>query len=101
MRRLAATQIPFDVQLNLASDDETTQHEDNPHEGIWIDGYEEFLGCRVTTERTNYNIAEFPVREFECMALRHYINSDDEEVYDALIEGDGNYATDWPGPAPG
>lgn len=96
MRRLAATQIPFDVQLNLASDDTTTTLEDNAHEGIWIDGYESFLGCRVTTERTNYNIAEFPVREFECMALRHIIKEDDEDVFSALIEGDGNYATAWP-----
>ena len=94
MRRLAATKIPFDVSLNLASDDITVQLEDNPHEGIWIDGYEEFLGCRVTAERTNYTVADMPVREFECMALRHYIKDSDD--FDAMIEGDGTYATLWP-----
>lgn len=93
MRRLAATKIPFDVSLNLASDVDDANLEDNPHEGIWIDGYEEFLGCRVTSERTNYTIAELPVREFECMALRHYIKSTDD--FEALIEGDGTYETDY------
>lgn len=90
MRRLAATKIPFDVQLNLASEN-IPNSEDNPHEGIWMEGYEEFLGCRVTSERTNYAIADFPVREFECMGLRHYINS--STGYSALIEGDGTYET--------
>lgn len=89
MRRLAATKIPFDVSLNLED-----ALEDNLHEGIWVDGYEEFLGCRVTSERTNYAIADFPVREFECMALRHYIKESDK--YNLMIEGDGSYATDWP-----
>jgi len=94
MRRLAASKIPFDIQLNLASDVSDITLEDNPHEGIWIDGYEEFLGCRVTTERTNYAQAEMPLREFECMALRHYIK--ETEDFDAMIEGDGTYETDWP-----
>lgn len=93
MRRLAATKIPFDVSLNLASDVDETQLEDNPSEGIWIDGYEEFLGCRVTSERTNYTQAEFPVREFECMALRHFIKKTDD--FAELIEGDGTYASDY------
>lgn len=89
MRRLSATKIPFDVSLNLED-----LLEDNTHEGIWIDGYEEFLGCRVTSERTNYAVADFPVREFECMALRHYIKA--SEDFNLMIEGDGSYATDWP-----
>jgi len=95
MRRLAASKIPFDVTLNLASDPvDGNDFGNNPHEGIWIEGYEEFLGCRVTTERTNYNIAEFPVREFECMALRHIIKETDD--FYSMIEGDGTYATSWP-----
>jgi len=95
LRRLATTKIPFDVSLTLASDVDDEQLEDNPHEGIWIEGYEEFLGCRVTGERTNYAIADFPVREFECMALRHVIKETDD--FNPLIEGDGTYATEWPG----
>jgi len=92
LRRLAATQQPFDVSLVLASDMDVNL-EDNPHKGIWIDGYEEYLGCRVTNERTNYTVAEFPVREFECMALRRRIKeSNDLEInFDNMLEGDGNY----------
>lgn len=94
MRRLCATDIPFDVQLNLASDVDEKQLEDNPHQGIWIDGYEEFLGCTSLNERTNYTIADFPVREFELGGLRHYIKETDE--FEAIIEGDGTYRTSWP-----
>lgn len=93
LRRLAATKIPFDISLNLASDVDDSVLEDNAHEGIWLDGYEEFLGCRVTSERTNYAIADFPVREFECMVLRHFITKTDD--FESLIEGDGTYSTDY------
>jgi hypothetical protein len=102
LRRLSAKKIPFDVSLTLASDHDNGQLEDNPHEGIWIDGYEEFLGCRVTGERTNYAIADFPLREFECMALRHFIKGATikingvDVVFDEIIEGDGTYETNWP-----
>jgi len=102
MRRLAASKIPFDIQLTLASDELDGNLENNPHEGIWIDGYEDFLGCRVTTERTNYNVAEFPVREFECVALRHRILDSTGLAaalgadFDIMIEGDGTYATTLP-----
>jgi len=91
MRRISASKIPFDVSLTLAADVADKQLEDNEHEGIWIKGYEEFLGCRVTGERTNYAIAEMPLREFECMALRHLINANKD--FDVMIEGDGTYAT--------
>lgn len=102
LRRLSAKRIPFDVTLTLASDHDNATLEDNPHEGIWIDGYEQFLGCRVTGERTNYAVADFPVREFECMCLRHIIKSatieiDGEDVaFEDIIEGDGTYDTEWP-----
>ena len=102
LRRLAAKKIPFDISLTLASDHDNGELEDNPHEGIWIDGYEEFLGCRVTGERTNYAIADMPLREFECMSLRHLIKSATIEVngisyaFDEIIEGDGTYETEWP-----
>lgn len=93
LRRLATTQMPFDVSLVLATDIDNTS-EDNPQNGIWIDGYEEYLGCRVTNERTNYTVAEFPVREFECMALRRrLLKSEDLEAnFSELIEGDGSYS---------
>lgn len=94
LRRLAALDIPFDVQLNLASDVDEQILEDNPHEGIWIDGYEEFLGCTVINERTNYAITEFPVREFECAGLRHFIKETDD--FESILEGDGTYRTSWP-----
>lgn len=95
LRRLSALDIPFDIQLNLVSDVDEAQLEDNEHQGIWIDGYEEFLGCTVINERTNYNITEFPVREFECAGLRHYIKETDD--FYAILEGDGTYRTSWPG----
>jgi len=106
MRRLSATKIHFDVSLTLASDLIDTNLENNPHEGIWIDGYEQFLGCRVTSERTSYAQAEFPLREFECMVLRHKIMDSNtlstlypDEItseFDEMIEGDGTYASDIP-----
>jgi len=102
MRRLSASKVPFDVSLILASDNTDVQLEDNPHEGIWIDGYEEYLGCRVTTERTNYTVAEFPVREYECMVLRRRVKESNElsdilgADFDDMIEGDGTYATSLP-----
>ena len=102
MRRLAATKVPFDVSLTLASDLADPNLENNAHEGIWVDGYEQFLGCRVTSERTTYAQADFPLREFECMALRHKILESNELAtvlgadFDEIIEGDGTYATDIP-----
>jgi len=103
LRRLSVKKIPFDVQLNLASTVITQNLQDNPHEGIWIVGYEEFLGCRVTAERSNYAIAEMPIREFECMCLRHFIKDGDiidgdKNIisFEGLIEGDGTYDTEWP-----
>ena len=101
LRRLSAKKIHFDVSLTLANDSVTP---DNSYEGIWIDGYEEFLGCRVTGERTNYSVADFPVREFECMALRHNIKGTTvtdvdgvETVFGDIMEGDGTYDATWPG----
>jgi len=94
MRRLAALDIPFDISEVLASDSEV-RLEDNAHVGICIDGYEVFYGCTVVNERTNHNIAEFPLREFECHGLRHYIM--ETELFEAILEGDGTYKTVWPG----
>lgn len=96
MRRLSASNIPFDLELQLINSES-----DNQAENDWMDGYEKFLGCRVVNERTNYGIAEFPVREFECMALRHQVskgsgeitleNGETVTVTNAVIEGDGSY----------
>ena len=93
LRRLSTTQMPFDVSLVLATDLDVNS-EDNAHQGIWIDGYEEYLGCRVTNERTNYTIAEFPVREYECMALRRRLLASEDLTtnFSELIEGDGSYS---------
>jgi len=98
MRRLSTSKIPFDVSLILASTSDTKGLESNVHEGIWIDGYEEYLGCRVTNERTNYAVAEFPVREYEIMALRRRLkeSTDLTANFGEMIEGDGNYATTIP-----
>jgi hypothetical protein len=93
LRRLSTTQMPFDVSLVLATDMDTSS-EDNAAQGIWIDGYEEYLGCRVTNERTNYTVAEFPVREFECMALRRRLLATEDLELNLLelMEGDGSYS---------
>lgn len=95
MRRISTSDIPFDLRLSLVSD-----KADNTITQPWMDGYEEYLGCRVLNERTNYNIAEFPVREFECMAMRRRVNGatgislgDQSVSIDDLVEGDGTYNT--------
>lgn len=100
LRRLSARNIPFDVELNLYPEGE----DNDSGMGDWMNGYEKFLGCRVVNERSNYNIAEFPVREFECMALRHSISQPDSEIsignlsvsannVGETVEGDGTYTT--------
>lgn len=99
LRRISARNIPFDLELNLYPGGEF-----NPALQLWMNGYEKFEGCRIVNERTNYNVAEFPVREFECMALRHRINEPDSGIIfgDVSVsaadvgettEGDGSYTT--------
>lgn len=67
----------------------------------WMKGYETYDGCRVIEENTNYNIAEFPVREFRCSALRHGIKEGEypkeifgtEILYTEVVEGGGQPTT--------
>ena len=73
---------------------EVTGHQDSPSvnaagKHVWMKGFEKFLGCVVSRESQTIEIAEFPVREFECDALRHVILGYD--TLKELIEGDGTY----------
>ena len=93
MRRISKGAIEFDIRCDLIND--VASHQDSEIENIagtkvWMKGFEKFVGCIVMRESQTIEIAEFPVREFECDALRHVIFGVDEEDLD-LIEGDGTF----------
>lgn len=96
MRRVSKGAIEFDIRCDLINDIES--HSDSPTKNIagrnvWLKGFEKFIGCIVMRESQTIEIAEFPVREFECDALRHVIMGVDvgTETLIDLIEGDGTY----------
>ncbi|HEC39715.1 hypothetical protein LCGC14_1040560 [marine sediment metagenome] len=96
MRRVSKGGIEFDIRCDLIND--VSSHADSPTQNIagksvWMKGFEKFIGCVVMRESQTIEIAEFPVREFECDALRHEIMGIDVDgtSLDALIEGDGTY----------
>lgn len=105
MRRVAIGGILFDVYCDILSDDNPTpninQSVYEPEElerfyGTWmttirngkvvIGGMEKFIGCVVTRESSTVDVGAIPVREFECMALKHAILDDV-----VLVEGDGTF----------
>lgn len=95
MRRLSKGAIEFDIRCDLIADSTGVVHgTPNPaNVDVWMKGFEKFLGCVVMRESQTIEIAEMPVREFECDALRHVIMGTD--TLKELIEGDGTYpATD-------
>lgn len=92
MRRLAAGGIEFDIRCDLIQD--VTSHKDSPTTNaagkhVWMKGFEKYLGCVVSRESQTIEIAEIPVREFECDALRHLILG--YEDLKEIIEGDGTF----------
>ena len=96
MRRISKGAIEFDIKCDLIND--VPSHADSPTQNIagskvWMQGFEKFIGCVVMRESETIEIAEFPVREFECDALRHEIMGIkvDETTLPSLIEGDGTY----------
>jgi len=96
MRRISKGAIEFDIRCDLIND--VSSHKDSPTinaagKQVWLKGFEKFIGCVVDRESQTIEIAEFPVREFECDALRHEIMGVDVEgtSLGALIEGDGTF----------
>jgi len=91
MRRLSKGAIEFDIRCDLIADSTGVVHgTPNPaNVDVWMQGFEKFLGCVVMRESQTIEIAEMPVREFECDALRHVIMG--TATLKELIEGDGNY----------
>ncbi len=96
MRRISKGGIEFDIRCDIIND--VSSHNDSPTQNIagksvWMKGFEKFLGCVVSRESQTIEIAEFPVREFECDALRHVIMgvTVGTTTLADLIEGDGTY----------
>ena len=89
MRRISKGAIEFDIVCDLINDLRTNIADKN----VWMKGFEKFIGCVVSRESQTIEIAEFPVREFECDALRHEIMGVevDGTSLEPLIEGDGTY----------
>jgi len=105
IRRLSIGGIMFDIQCDVLSADTEApvinksaynEEELENFYGTWmtkisdgkivIGGMEQFIGCVVTRESSTVDVGTIPVREFECMALRHAILDDVD-----LIEGDGTF----------
>ena len=105
MRRVSIGGILFDVYCDILSDDNPTPNinrstyteaELESFYGTWmtsivngkvvIGGMEKFIGCVITRESSTVDIGAIPVREFECMALKHAILDDV-----VLVEGDGTF----------
>jgi hypothetical protein len=102
LRRLAKGGILFDVTCDLITDDvaDSGYYGDNKGELSdsnfiqWMDGFEKYVGCVVSRESQTVEIGTFPIREFECMALRHVILENAEGNYntsESLVEGDGTF----------
>jgi hypothetical protein len=90
MRRVSKGAIEFDIRCDLVDD---VSRENIAGKNVWMKGFEKFIGCVVMRESQTIEIAEFPIREFECDALRHEIMGVDvdDATLTSLIEGDGNY----------
>lgn len=95
LRRLAKGGIIFDVVCDLIRDESTGHYVGDIEEEAgaipWMDGFEKFIGCVVVRETQTVEIGAFPIREFECMALRHAILESENYNAEELIEGDGTY----------
>jgi len=96
MRRVSKGAIEFDIRCDLINDVSSHANSEITNiagKNVWLRGFEKFIGCVVMRESQTIEIAEFPVREFECDALRHEIMGIDigEATLLPLIEGDGNY----------
>lgn len=99
LRRLAKGGIIFDVTCDLIRDSVATSgyYGDNKGELSdedfiqWMDGFEKYVGCVVARESQTIEIGTFPIREFECMALRHVILESEDYNVDSLVEGDGTF----------
>ena len=89
VRRISKGGIEFDIVCDLIHDVRTNIAGNN----VWMQGFEKFIACVVMRESQTIEIAEFPVREFECDALRHVIMGVDVDGVSLgdLIEGDGTY----------
>jgi len=89
MRRISKGAIEFDIVCDLLYDNRINIAGKN----VWMKGFEKFIGCVVSRESQTIEVAEFPVGEFECDALRHEILGivvDGINIPD-MIEGDGTY----------
>ena len=102
LRRLAKGGIIFDVTCDLIRDDTPADIRAGDNEGElvsenyvqWMDGFERYIGCVVARESQTIEIGTFPIREFECMALRHVILEPESGNYNSdtnLVEGDGSF----------
>jgi len=99
MRRLDIGGVMFDVELELLRETTGVEIGDRPEEHIedvnyvpWLNGFEKYKGCVVNRMGQTVELAEFPVREFECVFLRRTI----KEAFNSyntteLEEGNGTY----------
>lgn len=93
LRRLSKGAVEFDISCDLIADAAGVVKGSLNAAGkhVWMKGFEKFVACVCTRESQTIEIGEFPVREFECDALRHIIMKYGD--LKALVEGDGTYPT--------
>lgn len=106
MRRLGIAAIPFDLELDIVVEGENLSTYDEGGNSVtaisnyelndyatkhWMEGYDTYIGCIVNRESQTIDIGDIPVREFECLALRHQVKSHDQWNSGILTEGDGTH----------
>jgi len=99
LRRLSKGGVIFDVTCDLIGDNVADEGHYSDNRGElsdenyiqWMDGFEKYIGCVVSRESQTIEIGTFPIREFECMALRHEILESENYNQDSLVEGDGTF----------
>lgn len=99
LRRLSVSKVFFKVDCSILTD---SSGGELAHVAPWMKGFEEWEGCMIVNDVTNYAVAEYPVREFEVMALEHTVKKPDEDqivladgtilpVTEDITEGDGTF----------
>lgn len=89
LRRLGKSGTMFDLEYDLLKNVDDNVSESNDYSKYsWMQGFEEWKGCIITRESQTIEIGDIPIREFECIALDHTLQSPDGDQ-----DPDGLYGT--------
>lgn len=94
LRRIGKAGELFDVVMSLVRDQDANVEGGHDYATAeWMEGFEAWKGCIITRESQTIEIGDIPLREFECMSLRHSIKpvtaSDTDYNTKEVEEGSG------------